>query len=297
VPAEAQRTDALRMIEDAEKSGLIKPGDILIEPTSGNTGIGLCMAAAVKGYHVIITLPKKMSGEKIFTMQALGALILRTENEKAWNDAESHIGLAIRLRDRLENAYILDQYVNPGNPLAHFDTTAEEIIEQTGGKIDYAFVSAGTGGTITGIARKLKLKVPGAKIIGIDPYGSILAQPDSLNDHKRGVGYQVEGIGYDFIPTSLDRRNVDEWVKTHDGESFAMSLKIIRHEGLMCGGSCGAAMAGCYKYLKENKITGKRCVVVLPDGTRNYMSKFLAPDWRKEQNLAEVADPKYFSKK
>eukprot|EP00397_Hematodinium_sp_SG-2012_P052826 GEMP01062697.1.p1 GENE.GEMP01062697.1~~GEMP01062697.1.p1 ORF type:complete len:420 (-),score=87.46 GEMP01062697.1:45-1304(-) len=292
---------ALRMIEDAEKEGRIKPGDILIEPTSGNTGIGMCLAAAVKGYHMIITMPKKMSGEKINTMQALGALILRTENSKAWNDPESHIGLAIRLQKTFENAHILDQYLNPGNPLAHYDTTAEEILEQTEGKIDYAFISAGTGGTITGIARKLKEKVPGITIIGIDPYGSILALPDSLNDksertgHQRLEVYHVEGIGYDFIPTSLDRRVVDEWLKTDDDESFAMALKIIEHEGLLCGGSSGSAMAGCYRYLKDRKITGKRCVVVLPDGTRNYMSKFLCPEWRATVNLSASGDKDFFS--
>merc|ERR1719145_430565 len=187
---------AKRMIEEAEKSGRIKPGDILIEPTSGNTGIGLCLAAALKGYNMIICLPQKMSGEKVNMMKALGAEILRTPTEAAWNDKDSHIFLAARLAKDLDG-HVLDQYKNPANPLAHYEGTAEEIIEQTGGKLDYMVMSAGTGGTVTGTAMKLKEKIPGIKIVAVDPYGSILAKPDSLNDgssrtgQKRLEGYQV----------------------------------------------------------------------------------------------------------
>merc|ERR1719145_292796 len=213
-----------RMVEEAEKSGRIKPGDILIEPTSGNTGIGLCLTAALKGYKMIICLPQKMSGEKVNTMKALGAEILRTPTEAAWDAKDSHIFLAARLAKDL-NGHVLDQYKNSGNPLAHYEGTAEEIIEQTGGKLDYMVMSAGTGGTVTGTAMKLKEKIPGIKIVAVDPYGSILAKPDSLNDgssrtgQKRLEGYQVEGIGYDFVPTVLDQDVVDYWVKTDDDES------------------------------------------------------------------------------
>merc|ERR1719162_1419258 len=274
-----------RMVEEAEKSGRIKPGDTLIEPTSGNTGIGLSLAAALKGYKMIICLPLKMSGEKVNTMKCLGAEILRTPTEAAWNAEDSHIFLSQRLAKEL-NGHVLDQYKNAGNPLAHYEGTAEEILEQTGGKLDYMIMSAGTGGTLTGTAKKLKEVVPGVQIVAVDPFGSILAIPDSMNDgsertgQKRLTAYQVEGIGYDFIPTVLDSKVADHWVKSDDDESFAMCRCIIRHEGLLIGGSCGATMAGAYRFIRENKIgADKRVVVLLADGARNYMSKFIDDDW------------------
>jgi cystathionine beta-synthase len=286
-----------RMVEEAEKSGRIKPGDVLIEPTSGNTGIGLCMAAAVKGYKMVICLPQKMSGEKVNTMKCLGAEILRTPTEAAWNAEDSHLFLSARLAKELDG-HVLDQYKNPANPLAHYEGTAEEIIEQTGGKLDYMVMSAGTGGTVTGTAKKLKEKIPGIKIVAVDPYGSILAKPENVNDgsartgQKKLTGYHVEGIGYDFIPTVLDRDVVDYWVKTDDDESFAMGRNIIRHEGLLIGGSCGATMAGAYKFIKENKIgAGKRVGILFADSSRNYMSKFMDDDWMTKTgfNMEDVS--------
>lgn len=296
---------ALRMFEDAENEGRIKPGDTIIEPTSGNTGMGLCVVAAVKGYNVIICMPKKMSGEKINSMETLGALILRTENSAAWNDMSSHIGLAMRLQKQLPNAHVLDQYWNVANPLAHYDTTAEEILEQMDNDIDIVVCGAGTGGTITGISRKVKEKCPKCIIVGVDPYGSILATPDNLNDKSersdagRLKGYQVEGIGYDFIPTSLDRRNIDAWVKTDDDEGFACARGLIRHEGLFVGGSCGTALAGMVKYLRQSGLADpssekKRIVVVCPDGTRNYMSKFLDPAWMAKIGMSDAKDLNLF---
>lgn len=160
-----------RMVEDAELSGRIKPGDTLIEPTSGNTGIGLALSAALKGYRMIITLPEKMSEEKVNVLKALGAEIIRTPTEAAWDSPESHIGVAIRLNKEIPNSHILDQYTNLSNPLAHYDGTAEELLEQCDGKIDYLISAAGTGGTISGIAKKLKEKIPDIKIIGVDPKG------------------------------------------------------------------------------------------------------------------------------
>jgi len=282
---------AKRMIEEAEKSGRIKPGDILIEPTSGNTGIGLCLAAALKGYKMIICLPQKMSGEKVNTMKTLGAEILRTPTEAAWNAEDSHIFLSQRLAKEL-GGHVLDQYKNSGNPLAHYEGTAEEIIEQTGGKLDYMVMSAGTGGTVTGTAMKLKEKIPGIKIVAVDPYGSILAKPDSLNDGSSRTGqerlsaYHVEGIGYDFVPTVLDQDVVDIWVKSDDDESFAMGRNVVRHEGLLIGGSCGATMAGAYRFIKEHNIgAGKRVGVLFADSSRNYMSKFMDDDWLAKEGF------------
>mmetsp|Transcript_43467 Transcript_43467/g.87640 ORF Transcript_43467/g.87640 Transcript_43467/m.87640 type:complete len:433 (-) Transcript_43467:487-1785(-) len=277
-----------RMIEEAEKSGRIKPGDVLIEATSGNTGIGLSLTAALKGYKMIICLPKKMSGEKVNTMKCLGAEILRTPTEAAWDAEDSHIFLSARLAKEL-NGHVLDQYINPGNPLAHYDGTAEEIAEQVGGKLDYMIMSAGTGGTISGVAKKLKEKIPGVKIVAVDPYGSILAQPDHLNDgsprttQKRLTAYQVEGIGYDFIPTVLDREVADYWVKTDDDEAFAAMRSIVRHEGLLIGSSCGSTMAGAYRFIKEQKIgADKRVAVLFADSSRNYMSKMMDDEWIKK---------------
>ncbi|RCH81158.1 hypothetical protein CU098_000388, partial [Rhizopus stolonifer] len=231
---------AARMVDEAEKAGVLVPGvSTIIEPTSGNTGIGLALAGAVKGYRVIITLPEKMSQEKVDVLKALGAEIIRTPTEAAWDAPESHIGVARKLRDEIPHAVILDQYTNPYNPVAHYDTTAEELLEQCDGKIDMLVAGAGTGGTISGIAQKLKEKLPNIKIVGVDPVGSILAQPETLN--TEGGSYQVEGIGYDFIPDVLKRQLIDVWVKSEDKPSFLMSRRLIREEGILCGGSSGTA--------------------------------------------------------
>lgn len=276
---------AARMVEEAEKAGTITPGvSTIIEPTSGNTGIGLALAGAVKGYRVIITLPEKMSQEKVDVLKALGAEIIRTPTEAAWDAPESHIGVARKLRDEIPNAVILDQYTNPYNPVAHYDATAEEILEQCDGKIDMLVAGAGTGGTISGIAQKLKEKCPNIKIIGVDPVGSILAQPESLN--KEGASYQVEGIGYDFIPDVLKRDLIDVWVKSEDKPSFLMSRRLIREEGILCGGSSGTAMYAAVEAAKELK-EGQRCVVILPDSVRNYMTKFLNDDWMRERGFTD----------
>merc|ERR1712151_774773 len=198
---------------------------------------------------------------------------------------DSHIFLSARLAKEL-NGHVLDQYKNAGNPLAHYDGTAEEIVEQTNGKLDYMIMSAGTGGTISGIARKLKEKIPDVKIVAADPFGSILAKPDHMNDgsartgQKRLTAYQVEGIGYDFIPTVLDRDVADFWVKTDDDEAFAMMRAIVRHEGLLIGSSCGSTMAGAFRFIKEQGIgNDKRVAVLFADSSRNYMSKMMDDDW------------------
>jgi cystathionine beta-synthase len=271
-----------RMIEDAEKTGRIKPGDTLIEPTSGNTGIGLALAAAIKGYRMIITLPQKMSQEKVDVLKALGAEIIRTPTEAAWDSPESHIGVAKRLNKEIPNSHILDQYSNPANPLAHYDGTAEEILYQCNSELDMIVLTAGTGGTITGIARKLKEKLPNIMVVGVDPVGSILAEPPELNGPI--ASYKVEGIGYDFIPTVLDRQVVDKWYKTSDKESFLMARRLIKEEGLLCGGSSGSVMVAAVQAAKELK-ENQRCLVILPDSVRNYMTKFLNDNWMKENKF------------
>src|ERR1700730_4805051 len=182
------------MLEQAEQSGRVKPGDTLIEPTSGNTGIGIALAGAVKGYQVIITMPEKMSREKQVVLEALGAKIYRTPTQAAWNDPDSHISLAKKLQREIPHSHILDQYGNPNNPNAHYYGTAQEILDDLGANLDMAVMTVGTGGTLTGIARRLKASNPRIQVIGVDPYGSILGGGTEIKS------YLVEGIGYDFIP-------------------------------------------------------------------------------------------------
>ncbi|KAF2098738.1 cystathionine beta-synthase [Rhizodiscina lignyota] len=283
---------ALRMIEEAEKSGRIKPGDTLIEPTSGNTGIGLALVAAVKGYKTIITLPEKMSPEKVAVLRALNAEIIRTPTAAAYDAPESHIGVAKRLQKELPNAHILDQYGNPDNPLAHEFGTAEEIWAQTDGKVKLLVAGAGTGGTITGIARGLRKHSKDVKIVAADPQGSMLALPVSLNEEHLNEPYKVEGIGYDFIPDVLDQKSVDKWYKTDDIESFQFSRRLIAEEGLLVGGSSGSAMAAMVKAVRDLGV-GKDdvVVVVLPDSIRSYLSKFVDDDWLEANDLLPPTPP------
>ncbi|MFW7380386.1 MAG: cystathionine beta-synthase [Oligoflexus sp.] len=270
---------AYQMVVDAEKEGRIKPGDTLIEPTSGNTGIGLALAGAVRGYRVIITMPEKMSREKQVVLEALGAEIIRTPTEAAWDAPESHISIAKQLQKELPNAHILDQYGNPSNPQAHYAGTAQEIYDDLNGKVDMVIIAAGTGGTITGVAKRLKELCPNVTIVGADPEGSILAGGTHV------ASYKVEGIGYDFIPDVLDRSVVDKWVKTRDRQSFQLARRLIREEGLLCGGSSGAALSAALQEAKNLKA-GQNCVLILPDGVRNYMTKFVDDKWMKDNNFA-----------
>jgi len=283
---------AKAMVEAAEKEGKLIPGkSVVIEPTSGNTGIGLAMACAIKGYSVIITMPNKMSLEKEALLRALGAEVVRTPTEAAWDSPESHIGVAQRLQREIPCGIILDQYRNVNNPLAHEYSTGPEIIEAVVStpstsekpsslKVDAIVAGAGTGGTITGLSRAIrKAHNPDCIVVGVDPKGSILAVPDSLNQSDNGGQYVVEGIGYDFIPDVLNRKDVDTWLKTDDEESFAAVQKLMRNEGLLVGGSSGSALSGALRWLKSDQgrgianTPGKNVVVILPDGIRNYMSK------------------------
>ena len=267
-----------RMVEEAEKSGRIKPGDTLIEPTSGNSGIGLALAAAIKGYKLIITMPIKMSAEKQLVLEALGATIIRTRTEAGHEEEDSLFGVANKLHAETPNSHILDQYKNPDNWLAHYHGTGKEIVEQTDGKLDYLVISAGTGGTITGTGRRVKEEIPGAVVVGADPEGSI------LGGGEPGGPYKVEGIGYDFFPDVLDVSVVDRWVKTNDKTSFELALRLIRDEGMLVGGSSGAVMQAAFEVAKGCK-GGERIVVVLPDNIRNYMSKHLDPKWREANGV------------
>ncbi|WP_058534149.1 pyridoxal-phosphate dependent enzyme [Legionella saoudiensis] len=266
------------MVVNAEKDGVIKPGYTLIEPTSGNTGIGIALAGAVLGYKVIITMPEKMSQEKQSVLERLGAKIYRTPTEAAYNDPDSHISLAKKLQAEIPNSFILDQYANVNNPNAHYRGTAQEIIDDFGMDLHMVVAGVGTGGTITGIAKRLKEYNPAIKIIGIDPEGSILGGGTEIKS------YHVEGIGYDFFPDVLNNELIDQYIKTNDINSFHTARQLMRDEGLLVGGSSGAAMWGALQAAKTLK-KGQKCLVILPDSIRNYMSKFATDEWMKAQGF------------
>lgn len=266
------------MVKQAMHDGKIKPGDTLIEPTSGNTGIGIALAGAVLGFNVIITMPEKMSMEKQVVLERLGATIYRTPTQVPSEHPDSHISLAKKLNHDIPNSYILDQYANQSNPMAHYSGTAQEIIDDFAENLHMVVVSVGTGGTITGIAKRLKEYNPAIQIIGVDPVGSILGGGQEVKP------YLVEGIGYDFFPDVLNNTLIDHYIKTEDKASFHMARRLIREEGLLVGGSSGAAMWAALEAAQE--LTAQQnCLVILPDSIRNYMSKFASDSWMKNNQL------------
>uniref|UniRef100_A0A914HI22 cystathionine beta-synthase n=1 Tax=Globodera rostochiensis TaxID=31243 RepID=A0A914HI22_GLORO len=271
---------ARRMVELAESQGILSAGSTIIEPSSGNTGIGLAMMAALRGYRCIVVMPEKMSPEKEAVLHSLGAEVVRTQNGKRHEDPESHFGVAYRLQKEIPGAVVLDQCRNEANPLAFYESVAEEILFSCDGKLDVLVAGAGTGGSLTGIAKRIRESVPGCKIVGVDPEGSVLADPANSK-----VGeYEVEGIGHDFVPAVLDRSLVDEWVKTSDSDAFRVARQLIRCEGFLCGGSSGANVWAALK-VAEQLGPNKRIVTLLPDSIRNYMSKFLNDDWMKARGF------------
>ncbi|MDP6419408.1 MAG: pyridoxal-phosphate dependent enzyme [Candidatus Krumholzibacteria bacterium] len=271
---------AVRMVEELEKEGRINAESTLIEPTSGNTGTGLAMTCAVKNLPLCITRPEKMSQEKQVVMEALGARIYRTPTEAAHDDPESLLGVAKRLNEEIENSIIPDQYENMNNPLAHYYGTGAEIWEEFGDSLDLVVIGAGTGGTIAGVAKYLKEKNPKIRIIGIDPEGSV------LGGRKEVDVYHVEGIGYDFVPGVLEYENIDGWIYSNDRDSFHMARRLIREEGLLVGGSSGAAVWGLLEAIKQ-ETGAKRALTILPDSIRNYLTKFVSDQWMRENGFLE----------
>lgn len=238
-------------------------------------------------------MPEKMSQEKQDALKGLGATIVRTPTEYGYLHLDGYMGKAFSLAKTIPNAHVLCQYIAKGNSMSHYDETGQEIWDQTEGKVDYCVMGVGTGGTITGIARKLKEKNPGVKIIGVDPPGSILASDPKMNAENPAApeGQVIEGTGYDFIPRCYQQDIVDEFIKGPDRESFLMARRLMKEEGLMCGGSSGQAMWGALEYIKKNKIgKGKTVVVVLADGIRNYMTKHLSADWMYERGYINEDD-------
>lgn len=277
---------SLRMIEDAESSGLLTPGCTIIESSSGNTGIGLAMACAVKGYKCVIVMPNKLSEEKVAVMKLFGAKIVLTPTESGSDDPDGLIMVAKRLNQEIPNSVILDQHENSGNPLSHYDGTGEEIIHQLDGKVDMVVCGVGTGGSITGISGKVKEHCPECIIVGVDAEDSVLSQPEKLKQSDV-VFHEVEGIGYDFIPNVFHRLLVDRWIRTNDQMSFQMIRRLIREEGILSGGSSGAVLAGALQAAKDLK-EGQNCVVILSDGIRNYMNKFVIDNWLEARYFKEI---------
>ncbi|MEX0662270.1 MAG: pyridoxal-phosphate dependent enzyme [Balneolaceae bacterium] len=279
---------ALKMIEDAEEAGLIKPGGTIIEGTSGNTGMGLALAAAVKGYKCIFTTTDKQSQEKIDLLRALGAEVKVCPTNVEPEDPESYYSVAKRLSQEIPNSYYPNQYDNKSNTKAHYETTGPEIWEQTEGKITHYVAGMGTGGTISGVAKYLKEKNPDVKVIGVDSVGSVYRKYFETGEfHKSEIKpYLTEGIGEDIIPGNVDFDLIDDVVQVNDKDAFTMTRSLAKKEGLFIGGSCGAAVFGALEYArKENLTKDDVMVVILPDSGTRYTSKIYNDEWMRENNF------------
>ncbi|MDX1687875.1 MAG: cystathionine beta-synthase [Candidatus Promineifilaceae bacterium] len=276
------------IIEDAERRGTLKPGGTIVEATSGNTGVGLAIAAAARGYRCIFVMPDKMSQEKIQLLRAFGARVVVTPTAVEPDDPRSYYSVARQLVDETPNAILADQYENPVNPQAHYETTGPEIWEQTAGKITHFVAGVGTGGTITGTGRYLKEQDPGVQIIGVDPVGSILYDLHRTGEHAKAESYKVEGIGEDFLPGTTDLDVIDAMVQVTDRDSFLTTRRLVREEGIFCGGSSGSAVWGAMHYAREHDLGPDDVVVIIiPDSGSRYLSKVFDDDWMRENGFLE----------
>jgi cystathionine beta-synthase len=276
----------LAMLEAAEREGKIKPGGTIIEGTSGNTGMGLALAAAIKGYQCIFTMPDKMSQEKIDSLRALGAEVIVTPSQVEHHDARSYHSVAVRLSREIPNSVYPNQYDNPANTEAHYKTTGPEIWDQTDGKVTHVVIGVGTGGTITGVARYLKEKNPRIRIIGADPVGSIFAEMFKTGHKPQAQPYKLEGIGQDEMPANVDFSVIDEIHAVTDRDAFMLTRQLARYEGIFAGGSAGAALFAALKsaeQLDETSIV----VVVIPDSGTRYLSKVYNDNWMRDNQYLE----------
>jgi len=278
----------LNIIEQAEKRGELKPGGTVVEATSGNTGVGLAIAAALKGYKTIFVMPDKMSNEKIQLLRAYGAKVVITPTAVAPEDPRSYYEVAKRFARETPNAILANQYHNPDNPATHIMSTGPEIWEQTDGKVTDVIIGMGTGGTISGVGRYLKGKNPAIQIVGVDIEGSILLEiwqsGGKIPEGAYPKTYKVEGIGEDFLPSATDLSIVDHIVRVNDKESFVAARALVRQDGIFAGGSSGSAVAGAIKYARSLP-EGRLVVVILPDSGSRYLSKFYDNKWMRENGF------------
>src|SRR5574341_907715 len=276
----------LAIIEDYERRGLLKPGGTVVEATSGNTGVGLAIAAAIKGYKTIFVMPDKQSMDKVQLLRAFGARVVITPTAVEPDDPRSYYSVAHRLVEETPNSVPANQYHNPVNPQVHYETTGPELWEQMAGKLDVFVAGMGTGGTITGVGRYLKEQNPDIKIVGVDPLGSILYDVFHTGQAKEAFSYRIEGIGEDFIPSTYDMSVIDDVVRVEDRESLIMARRLVREEGIFCGGSSGAALVGAIRYAKKERLgPDKNLVVLLPDSGSRYLSKVFNDDWMREMGF------------
>lgn len=271
---------ALNLINTAEAEGKLKPGGTIIEATSGNTGLGICLVAAIKGYHPILVAQPKTSQEKLDMIKGLGAEVVMGRSSLT-HDPEGVLAIAQRLSKSIPNSFYTQQFSNPANPATHMKSTGIEIYEQTGGKVDYFFMAPGTGGTISGTGKALKERNPNIKVVGCDPVGSVIAPTGSA--YK---SFKVEGVGKDAVPANCNLSIIDDWVKFTDKDAFDTARKIMRLEGIMCGGSAGGILWSALHYAKEKKL-GKDVTIVafLPDTSRNYLTRFVNNEWLLGNNF------------
>lgn len=277
---------ALQIIEDYEADGTLQPGGTIVEATSGNTGMGLAMAAAIKGYNCIFVMPDKMSNEKILSLRAFGARVVVCPTNVMPEDPRSYYKTAHRLVAETPLAVLANQYHNPSNPKAHVLKTGPELWEQTGGEIDAMVICMGTGGTISGIGKYLKAKKPDIKIVGVDPVGSIFYDYFKTGKMVPAHSYKVEGFGEDFLPGTMDFSVVDDVVRVTDKECFLWTRRLVREEGIYAGGSSGAAVCGAVKWA-ERQLDTLNVVTLLPDGASKYLSKIFDDAWMKENGYLE----------
>lgn len=277
------------MVNKAEKEKKLKKGGTIIEPTSGNTGVGLAMVAAIRSYKTVFVMPDKMSEEKRNLLRAYGAKVVVTPTAVSPDDSRSYYQVSDRLVSEITGAYKPDQYTNPANPQAHFETTGPEIWRQSEGKVTHAVIGMGTGGTITGIGKYLKKKNPKIKVIGVDPVGSVYFQYFKTKKiPKLFKTYKTEGVGEDFLPKTMDFSVVDEVIAVSDKESFITARRLAREEGILAGGSSGMALFAARKVAK--KLKRGLIVVILPDSGKNYLSKFYNDDWMRDFGFLDEED-------